>query len=154
MIEPQPSAREAYSYRSDPAVPAFPDDRPVFAFDGHCVMCSAGARWVLRHDKQARIRLLPAQSPLGEAIYRHFGLDADRTALLVEDGLALTRSDAVLRIVELAGLPWSALAVLRLLPRGLLDAIYDRVAHNRLRVFGRSEVCYLAEPGQEERFLA
>lgn len=143
-----------YSYRSDPAVPAFPDDRPVFAFDGHCVMCSAGARWVLRHDRRGRIRLLPAQSPLGEAVYRHFGLDADRTNLLIEQGRARTRSDAVLRVAELVGPPWSAVLVLRLLPRSLRNAIYDQVARNRLRLFGRSEACYLAEPGQEERFLA
>ena len=147
------SPREPFSYRSDPSVPAFPDERPVFAFDGHCVMCSAGARLVLRHDRCGRIRLLPAQTPLGQAIYRHYGFDPDRTNLLIERGRARTRSDATIRVAELLGPPWSAAWVLRLLPRILRDAVYDRVAHNRLRLFGRREACYLAEPGQEERFL-
>jgi predicted DCC family thiol-disulfide oxidoreductase YuxK len=149
----RPDPREPYSYRSDPAVPDFPDDRPVFAFDGHCVMCSSGARWVLRHDRRAGIRLLPAQSPLGRAVYAHFGLDADRTSLLIQDGRVRTRSEAMLRIAELAGPPWALAGALRILPSILRDAFYDRVAHNRLRLFGRREVCYLAEPGQEERFL-
>jgi predicted DCC family thiol-disulfide oxidoreductase YuxK len=144
---------EPFSYRSDPAVPAFPDDRPVFVFDGHCVMCSAGARMVLRHDRRGRIRLLPSQSPLGQAVYRHYGLDADRTSLLIEDGRVRIRSDAMIRLAELLGPAWSAAGALRLAPRVLLDAVYDRVAHNRLRLFGRREACYLAEPGQEDRFL-
>ena len=40
--------REAYSYRSDPTVPAFPDDRPIIIFDGKCVFCSVFARFILR----------------------------------------------------------------------------------------------------------
>ena len=46
--------REPFSYRSDPAVPKFPDDRPIIIFDGHCVMCSGFARFVLRHDAKIR----------------------------------------------------------------------------------------------------
>lgn len=59
----------------------------------------------------------------------------------------------MLRVAELVGPPWSLAGALRLLPRRLRDAVYDRVAHNRLRLFGRREACYLVEPGQEERFL-
>ena len=57
-----------YSYRSDPAVPAFADDKPVIIFDGQCVFCSGWARFVLAVDRKARYRLLPAQSALGEAL--------------------------------------------------------------------------------------
>ena len=51
-----------YSYRQDPAVPAFPDDKPVFIFDGICVLCSGGAAWLMRHDRKRIFRLSPAQS--------------------------------------------------------------------------------------------
>ena len=40
-----------YSYRDDPAVPKFPDERPIIIFDGYCAMCSGFARFVLRHDR-------------------------------------------------------------------------------------------------------
>jgi transposase InsO family protein len=59
----------SFSYRHDPAVPDFPDDRPIIVFDGHCVMCSGWANFVLRQDRKARYRLLPAQTPLGRALY-------------------------------------------------------------------------------------
>ncbi|MEK1925368.1 MAG: DCC1-like thiol-disulfide oxidoreductase family protein, partial [Rhizobium giardinii] len=67
-------SRPAYSYRSDPAVPAFADDQSIIVFDGECIFCSGWVNFVLRHDKQGRYRFLTAQSPLGEALYRHYGL--------------------------------------------------------------------------------
>jgi predicted DCC family thiol-disulfide oxidoreductase YuxK len=70
-----PESREAYSYRSDPSVPSFPDEKPIIIFDGKCVMCSAFARFVIRHDGRRRFRLLAAQTPIGAALYAHFGLD-------------------------------------------------------------------------------
>ena len=60
---------EAYSYRRDSAVPSFPDDKPIIIFDGKCVLCSGFARFVLTHDRRRRFRLLPAQTPLGTALF-------------------------------------------------------------------------------------
>ena len=53
---------DAYSYRNDPAVPAFPDDRPIVIFDGNCVLCSAFAQFILRTDRRRRFRLMAAQT--------------------------------------------------------------------------------------------
>ena len=66
--------REAYAYRSDPFVSRFADDRPVIVFEGRCVLCSSGAQFVLSHDRAGAFRLLAAQSELGAALHRHFGL--------------------------------------------------------------------------------
>ena len=55
---------EAFSYRADPAVPSFPDDRPILIFDGHCVLCSSFVRFILRTDKNRHFRLMSAQSRL------------------------------------------------------------------------------------------
>jgi predicted DCC family thiol-disulfide oxidoreductase YuxK len=92
--------REPYSYRRDPAVPAFPDDKPLIVFDGICVLCSGWADFVLRHDTEKRYRLLTAQSGLGRALYLHYGLDPEdyETNILIEDGGAWFRSEATLRI--------------------------------------------------------
>lgn len=147
---------DPFSYRQDARVPGFPDDRPVIVFDGHCVLCSRFARFVMRHDKAARYRLLPAQTPLGDAIYRHYGLDpADyQTNILIENGRAFFRSEGSIRMFEGLGWPWRLAAMFRVLPPPLRDALYALVARNRLRWFGRQEVCYLAEPGMKDRFLS
>jgi predicted DCC family thiol-disulfide oxidoreductase YuxK len=65
----------AYSYRDDPAVPEFPDDRPIIVFDGYCVLCSGWASFILRHDRHATYRLLPAQSPIGQDGRFHFHVE-------------------------------------------------------------------------------
>ena len=145
----------AFSFRDDPEVPAFPDEKPLIVFDGVCVLCSASARFVLRHDRARRFRLTAAQSPVGQALYRHFGLsptDYD-TFLLVEDGRAWLKSDAALRVAARLGLPWSLAVLLRVVPAALREAVYDLVARNRYRVFGRRETCFVPAAGDAERFL-
>ena len=146
-----------YDYRADPAVPRFADDRPVIVFDGKCVLCSSFAQFILRKDRSARFRLLAAQSELGNALYRHFGLDpvSYETYVLLQEGKAYFRSEASIRILDGLGGAWSLFATLaRLVPASLRDALYDVIARNRLRWFGTREQCYLPGPSQADRFLS
>jgi len=150
------AGREAYSYRRDPAVPPFPDDRPIIIFDGYCALCSGWAQFVLRRDRTARYRLLCAQSPLGYALYVHYGLDLQdyETNILIEDGAAWFKSEGSIRMAEGLGLPWSLAAVFRILPMPVRDRIYDFIARNRLKFFGKRATCYAPQPGYQDRFLA
>jgi predicted DCC family thiol-disulfide oxidoreductase YuxK len=147
--------RKAFSYRDDPSVPDFPDDRPIIIFDGHCVLCSGFARFVIRHDRRGVFRLMAAQTPLGQAIYRHLNLDpvSFETNVLLENGRAWFKSDGTIRMFAHLGFPWSMSRVLRLVPRTLLDRLYDLVARNRLRWFGSQSACFLADPAHRDRFL-
>jgi predicted DCC family thiol-disulfide oxidoreductase YuxK len=144
-----------FSYRSDPSVPAFADDRPVIIFDGHCVLCSRFARFVLRHDHRAVFRLMAAQSPLGQALYRHYGLDPVNfeTNVLLDGGRAWFKSAGSIRMFVKLGLPWTLVGLLRVVPRPLLDRLYEVVARNRFRWFGASSVCFVADPAHSDRFL-
>lgn len=145
-----------YSYRADLSVPAFADDRPVIVFDGHCALCSGWARFVLRNDRKARYRLAPAQTALGRAIYVHYGLDPVdyETNLLLANGRLFVKSEGTIRMFEGLGPPWSLAAVVRVLPLPWRDALYGVMARNRLKWFGRREVCFLGEDGWQDRFLA
>ena len=149
------TAREPYGYRRDPAVPPFPDERPIIVYDGHCALCSGWARFVLKHDRERKFRLLPAQSDLGRALYVHYGLDPQdyETNILIADGRAWFKSEGSIRMAEGLGFPWSMAGIFRVMPVRSRDALYQFVARNRLRVFGRRAVCYRSEPGNEDRFL-
>jgi predicted DCC family thiol-disulfide oxidoreductase YuxK len=150
------SDRDAYSYRHDPKVSPFPDDRPIILFDGICAMCSAWAAFVLRHDKRARYRLLRAQSQLGQELYVHYGLDPNdyETNILIEDGVAWFRSEGSIRMGQGLGLPWSLVRVLRLLPLRVRDAVYNWVAKRRLSLFGQLDQCYVPPPDYKDRLIA
>ncbi len=148
--------RPPYSYRDDSAVPSFPDDKPIIIFDGYCALCSGWAAFVLRHDPDGRFRLLSAQSPLGQALYRHYGLDPQdyETNILLGEGRAWFKSEGSIRMAEGLGFPWSLAAVFRVLPMRWRDTLYDTVARNRLRWFGKRSTCYRPEPRFAERFIA
>lgn len=133
-----------WSWRSDPDVPRFPDEHSLIVFDGECVLCTANAQFVLKHDVRGRFRLTTAQGPLGQALYRHLGKPTDRfeTMLVVEDGKVRTRSDAALAIARGLGWPWRAATALTFVPRALRDPLYGLIARNRYRLFGRRAQCW------------
>lgn len=95
------------------------------------------------------------QSPIGQALYRHYGLDtADpESSLLLEGGRLYLKADGGMRIVRRLGFPWSLLVAGRILPRFLADWIYDRIARNRYAWFGRREQCFVPAPEDADRFL-
>ncbi|MFA1622748.1 thiol-disulfide oxidoreductase DCC family protein [Rhizobium mongolense] len=147
--------RNDYSYRSDAAVPAFPDDKPLIIFDGECVFCSRWVKFALKHDKAGRYRFLAAQSPLGTALYRHYGLDERHyeTNILLEDGRAHFKSEGSIRMIARLGFPWSLVSILYILPRPFADRLYEFVARNRLKIAGRRTTCYVPSPEERSRFL-
>jgi predicted DCC family thiol-disulfide oxidoreductase YuxK len=102
-----------------------------------------------------RYRLLAAQTPLGHALYTHYGLDPQdyETNILIEDGIAHFKMDGSLRMFRGLGAPWSAIMVLRVLPRGARDWLYELLARNRYRMFGRRDECLMPSPEHEDRFV-
>jgi predicted DCC family thiol-disulfide oxidoreductase YuxK len=144
-----------YSYRSDPRVPSFPDDRTVFVFDAHCVLCLRWVDLILRYDRAGLYRLLCAQSALGRALYVHYGLNPEdyETNILLLDGVPFFKSEGSIRLVASLGVPWVLAGILRVLPRRLADILYDWVARNRFRLFGRRHACYLPRVEDQERFI-
>jgi predicted DCC family thiol-disulfide oxidoreductase YuxK len=127
---------------------------PIIVFDAQCVLCSANAQFVLRHDRRGHFRLAAMQGA-GAALFARFGIDpADPdTMIVVEGDRAIRDSDAVLAIWRGLGWPWRALTLFGLVPRALRDRAYRWVARNRYRLFGRRETCWVPTPEQRERML-
>lgn len=132
-----------------------PED-PVVLFDAVCVLCSGWARFLIRHDHQQRFKLASVQSPEGQALLAWFGLRSDvfDTMVLIEGRRAYTRSSSFVRVVARLGWPYRLLALAWLVPRALRDWMYDRVALNRYRLFGRHDHCLMPNPDHDARFLS
>lgn len=128
---------------------------PIILFDGVCNLCNASVQWVLRRDRRGQFRFAALQSETGQQLLARFGMDpaAFNTVVLADGGRLYTRSDAALEVARRLGAPWAWLAVFRYLPRGLRDAVYDWIARNRYRWFGRQESCLLPRPEWKERFV-
>ncbi|MDP9126635.1 MAG: DCC1-like thiol-disulfide oxidoreductase family protein [Pseudomonadota bacterium] len=148
------SGKRPYSYRDDPAIPAFPDDKPLFIFDGVCVLCSGLVLRLIRSGKGDRFRFASAQSPLGKALYQHFGAVMDETYLLIDQGQAYEKSAGYLRTTEKLGGWWLALKVLYLVPRTWRDWVYDIVARHRYKWFGRTGYCAIIPASYKDKLLS
>ncbi|WP_421871787.1 thiol-disulfide oxidoreductase DCC family protein [Pararhizobium sp.] len=146
----------AHSYRSDPAVPDFADDHPILVFDGECIFCSGWVNFVLRYDRLGRYRFITAQSPLGQALYRHYGLDSRdyETNMLIADGIVHLKSEGSLRLAAGLAFPWKLAGILRLIPKSIRDPLYEWIARNRYRIAGRRNTCLVPSPEHRARFLA
>ncbi len=131
------------------------NDRPIILFDAECVLCSANAQFVLKHDKAGHFRLASMQGEVGAALYRDHGMDPhDPNSMIVVEGSTVRQdSDAVLSIYEALGFPWRLLTVFRLIPTVLRDPVYRWVARNRYRLFGKRSSCWVAPPEYLNRIL-
>lgn len=147
--------RPAYSYRSDPNVPAFDDGRPVVFMDGECALCTFGARAIARLDRKREFRICPIQSPLGRAVLRHYGLDPcdPDSWLYLRDGKADVALDAIIGAGRRLGGAGRAMSAFYVLPRPVRDWLYRRMARNRYRWFGRAEMCALPDPELRRRLM-
>jgi len=130
-------------------------EAPIIVFDAECVLCSANAAFVLKHDRRGHFRLASQQSEAGAALYRRFGIDpTDPETLIVVSGDEAARfSDAVFAIARGLGWPWRAACALRIVPRFVRDPVYRLIARNRYRLFGKRQTCWMPSPEQRERLL-
>ena len=129
---------------------------PLILFDGVCVMCSGFVAFVIKRDPQARFRFVAAQTPLGQSLLSRLELSTTdfESSILIEDGRAWFKSEGSIRMAEGLGFPWSLAAVFRALPMAWRDRLYETVARNRLRWFGKRETCYRPDPKFADRFIA
>ncbi|MGL4491086.1 MAG: thiol-disulfide oxidoreductase DCC family protein [Rhizobiaceae bacterium] len=127
----------------------------LIVFDGICVLCNGMVQFIIRRDKAARFHFMTAQSKTGEALYARMGKkDGDyETYFFIADGKVYEKFDAFLAVMARLGWPWRAFAVLKPLPLPLKNWLYDRVARNRYRLFGKRDACMVPEPNVKARFL-
>ncbi|KRG62326.1 membrane protein [Stenotrophomonas humi] len=127
----------------------------VIVFDGVCALCSRWVRFLLRFDRQGRYRFAAMQGEQGRRLLAAHGLDPDDplSFLLVDDDVAYTDTDAIMRVVSGLGGVWRLAGVVRWIPQALRDRGYRWLARNRYRWFGRHQTCFLPTPEQRARFL-
>lgn len=128
----------------------------IVFFDGECGLCSRSARFFAHADHQDRLRFAPLQGETAAARQWSTYADAEEGSMVVwreSDDTMHLRSDAVLEVANALGGLWRSLHLLRILPRSWREAIYRYVARNRIRWFGRADVCALPDEALRSRLL-
>lgn len=127
----------------------------IILFDGVCNLCSHSVQFILRFNRDESIRFASVQSELGAVILKHYDMPTGSydTMLYIENGQLYTKSAAAIRIAKQLRFPWSLLQGLVVIPPMIRDWLYDRIARNRYRLFGKKEQCYLPDEKTLKRFL-
>jgi len=129
--------------------------KKIILFDGVCNFCNGAITFIIQRDKKDIFRYAPLQSEIGKelASKHHIDLDKVDSIILVTEDKAYAKSTAALRIAKQLSAGWPLLAVFLILPRFLRDGVYDFIARNRYKWFGKKEACMIPTPELKSKFL-
>ena len=129
-------------------------------YDGVCGLCSRLVQFLLEHDRRAVFTFASLQSAVGRGMVQRFGGDPNELGSFYvladnrgEKPQMFSRSSAALFVSGELGWPWKMAGLMRVLPTSILDHVYNVVARNRYRVFGRYEQCLTPRPEFRDRFV-
>jgi predicted DCC family thiol-disulfide oxidoreductase YuxK len=127
----------------------------ILLFDGVCNLCNSTVNFLIKRDKKQLFTFASLQSNAGQALLAKFSLPQQEfhSFVYVKGDQFYQRSGAVLRVLKDMGGIWKLAAVLLLLPTPLRDFIYNIIAKNRYRWFGKKNECMLPTPELKKRFL-
>lgn len=127
----------------------------IILFDGVCNLCNSAVDLIVRNDKKGHFKIGPLQNARSRKILEQYDISSEylNSIILIRGDRVFYKSRAGLEITRhLIGL-WPLLYVLIIIPRFVRDPIYDWIARNRYRWFGKKETCRLPTLGESARFL-
>ena len=133
-----------------------PENKKIILFDGVCNLCNNAVQFIIKNDSRDVFRYASLQSELGQTLVQERGLDPQDidSIMLIEPGVAYYRkSTAALEIARDLKGGYSLLKNFLFLPEGLRDRIYDFVAANRYKWFGKKDNCMIPSPELKSKFL-
>jgi predicted DCC family thiol-disulfide oxidoreductase YuxK len=137
-----------------------PRGEHLLLYDGLCGLCNRLNSFVLSRDTRGAFDFASLQSAVGQSTLQRFGRNPENLTTLClvtnyrfQSQALLLKAGAVLFVMKQLGPPWSWLAVFGVFPSTLLDRVYDWIARNRYRFFGRYESCPIPNVEHKKRFI-
>nr|WP_297788678.1 thiol-disulfide oxidoreductase DCC family protein [uncultured Allomuricauda sp.] len=130
--------------------------KKIILFDGVCNLCNSSVQFVIKRDKKDLFRYAALQSEVGQKLVNQRHIDTSKvdSIILIEPGVAYyTKSDAALEIAQELGGIWKLTGVFSWIPTSIRNAIYDFVAKNRYKWFGKKDACMIPTPELKAKFL-
>jgi predicted DCC family thiol-disulfide oxidoreductase YuxK len=133
-----------------------PINKKIILFDGVCNLCDSAVQFVIKHDKKDVFRFASLQSEIGQEIIKHIGIDIKNidSIILYQPGIAYYyKSEAALEIAKnLEGvIPFAT--IFKILPTAFNNTIYDFIAKNRYKWYGKKESCMIPTAELKSKFL-
>lgn len=128
---------------------------PVILFDGVCNLCNGSVQFIIKRDRKNRFHFAALQSSFGQQKLNQLNIPTEslQSIVLIDGDKYYQRSNAVLEVSKHLGGAWPLLYVFKIIPRFLRDAVYNFIANNRYRWFGKQDQCMIPTPALKARFL-
>jgi predicted DCC family thiol-disulfide oxidoreductase YuxK len=128
---------------------------PIIFFDGVCNLCNRFVQFIIKHDEKSQFKFASLQSEAARSMLpENFWADKKLSSVvLLEEGKTFSRSTAALHILRRLGGLWKMMYVFIILPPVICNLVYDVIAKNRYRWFGKRESCMIPVPELKDRFL-
>ena len=132
-----------------------PTGKSLLLFDGVCNLCNGFVQFTIPRDAENNFVFASLQSEVGQKVLERIKYDQEElsTVILLEEEQVYTHSSVALRMVRKFPGAWPLLYGLVIIPRPIRDAIYNWVAANRYRWFGKKDACWIPTPDLRERFI-
>lgn len=133
-----------------------PNQKKIILFDGVCNLCNGAVQFIIKHDKKDIFRFVALQSDLGKKICNYIGVDQTKidSIILYNPGAAYYyKSTAIIEIANDLGRFYSLLSFFKIFPEKLRNYIYDYIAKNRYKWYGKKESCMIPTPELKAKFL-
>ena len=127
----------------------------IILFDGVCNLCNGAVNFVIKRDPGNVFKFAPLQEKQGALLLKTHAIDIQKidSIVLIENGNVYTKSSAALRIARKMSNLWPLFFVLLIIPSFIRDGVYDFIAKNRYKWFGKKEQCMIPTLGLKEKFL-
>jgi predicted DCC family thiol-disulfide oxidoreductase YuxK len=133
-----------------------PKDKKIILFDGVCNLCDSAVQFVITHDKNDVFRFVPLQSNLGIEITKYIGIDTlnIESIILYQPGIVYYyKSEALVEIAKSLGGLYYFGTLFSLFPTSFANRIYDYIAKNRFKWYGKKESCMIPTKELKAKFL-
>jgi predicted DCC family thiol-disulfide oxidoreductase YuxK len=133
-----------------------PINKKIVLFDGVCNLCESSIQFIFKHDKKDVFRFVAIQSELGQRIIKHIGINTTETdsIILYLPGIAYYyKAEAALKIAKDLNGIYSFLSLLTVFPNSISNRVYDYIAKNRYKWYGKKEQCMIPTPELKSKFL-
>jgi predicted DCC family thiol-disulfide oxidoreductase YuxK len=134
-----------------------PKNKKIILFDGVCNLCNSAVQFVIQHDTKDVFRFVALQSELGHEILKHIGINPKNidSIILYEPRIAYYyKSSAAIQIAKNLGGIWHYGTIFRIIPTAISNQLYDYIAKNRYKWYGKKESCMIPTEELKLKFLA
>ena len=132
------------------------EEYKIILFDGVCNLCNNAVNFVIKRDKKSVFRFASLQSDIGQKLTNERGIDTTKvdSIILIDPGTAwYEKSTAALQIAKQLSGMFPLLSVFLIFPKSFRDWVYDIIAKNRYKWFGKKDQCVIPTPELKALFI-